>query len=295
MKIHLVNFPMKYGCHIDGADTSFEPLQHSGWCTNIDKLVHIPIPSVNTQSLPVENIIIEAAHKHQQVVTNIYQNQAFPLSFGGDHTCALGSVSATLNHFKDEVTVVWLDAHADTHTFETSPSQNMHGMPLGILQGLCPPPFKMHGATLQPHRLLYLGLNSYETFEMQYITTHNIPYLTLATMKTLTREQLFTWITKHITTPYVYLSFDCDVLNPHAFFAVNVNATRDYTTHDGLDIPQVLDLFTYLCTHYACVGCDIVEYNPTLDTKHNDFNTIVHLLQHTITLAKANPYTNKKL
>lgn len=295
MKIHLINFPMKYGCHVAGADTSFEPLKQSGWCqTHIDTVIHIPITPLNSPSVHIEDIIMQAAHEHHNTVNHVYQDHAFPLSFGGDHTCGLGGVSASLNTFNDDVTLLWIDAHADTHTPETSLSHNLHGMPLAILEGLCAPPLRMPGNSLRYDRLIYLGLSNCETAEVQHITHNAIAHLPLSIIQNTSSEYLFTWLRENIKTRYVYLSFDCDVLNPQAFFAVNVNAHHHYASQDGLSVHQVFDLFTFLCTQYLCVGCDVVEYNPTLDNELHDFNTMLQLLHHLVALIKANPYTQAR-
>ena len=291
MELHLINFPMKYGCNVSGADQAFEPLHHSGWIQDhVNKVHHIPIQNIETQFTDDKFIIMNAAHHHQHVVETIYKQHHFPISFGGDHTTGLGGVSACLNHFNDDVTILWIDAHADSHTTESSPSNNIHGMPCAILQGLCSQPLTMEGTQLKPNQLVYLGLNCYEMFEINHLQSQNIAHLKLHDLQHLSTQQMLQWLSSHIKTKYIYISFDFDVLSSDDVFAVNVNADEQYASHEGLALSQALDCLSFLLSHYQCVGCDFVEYNPTLDHHGRDFNHVIKILSHVVTLIKEHPY-----
>jgi arginase len=297
MDIQLINFPMKYGCHTEGADQSFIPLLESGWCSqNTSQVHHVPIIIQDDIHLEHDQTIMNAILHHHDVIKSIYQQHHFPLSYGGDHTCGVGGSSASLSTFQDDVTIIWLDAHADSHTMHSSPSKHIHGMPCAILQGLCEEPLKLnHTPVLSSDRLVYIGLNSYEETEIKHIQDHHIAHLPLKDIQTIGLQSSLEWISQNIKTKYIYLSFDFDVLHPNEFYSVNVNADSRYTSGQGLSLDEVLSIMTHLFTTFQCVGCDVVEYNPTLDHNHNDFKKVLLTLNHLVSLIKENPYDTSSL
>ncbi len=297
MNIQLINFPMKLGCHTEGADQSFLPLQESEWCTHHTSHVHhVPVNSYPDLHLEHDQTIMNAILYHQDIVKEVYKNHHFPLSYGGDHTCGVGGSSASLSTFQDDVTIVWLDAHADSHTQFSSPSKHIHGMPCAILQGLCDEPLRLNHVTpLSSNRLVYIGLNSYETSEIKHIQEHHIAHLPLADIQSMGLKASLDWISENIKTKYIYLSFDFDVCHPHEFFAVNVNKDSKYTSGQGLKLQEVLHIMTHLFKTFQCVGCDVVEYNPTLDTHQHDFKKVLITLDHLVSLIKENPYDTTSL
>jgi arginase len=296
MNIQLINFPMKYGCDTHGADQSFVPLLASGWCElNASIVHHVPIVLVDDVHLKHDQTIMNAVSSHQNLVKEIINQHHFPLSFGGDHTCGIGGSSASLSLFQDDVTIIWLDAHADSHTIASSPSKHIHGMPCAILQDLCETPLKLNIPALSPDRLVYIGLNSYESNEIEHIRKQNISHLTLDQIQQIGLTQTLNWINEHIKTKYVYISFDFDVLHPDEFYSVNVNADKTYASGQGLKLNEVLLILTHLFTSFKCVGCDVVEYNPTLDLHSNDFNKVLLSLDHLVSLIKENPYDSSTL
>lgn len=291
MDIQLINFPMKHGCNTPGADQSFNPLQESGWCDHNTSIVHhVPIIPTEDVLLEHDQTIMNAALFHHNLVKEIYKQHQFPLSYGGDHTCGIGGTSASISKYQNDVTILWLDAHADTHTPETSPSKHIHGMPCAILQSLCPEPLRLDSIKLNPENLIYVGLNSYEQSEMDYIQSSSISHLTLNQIHDMGIEKTLTWMNENIKTKYVYFSFDFDVLHPNEFYAVNVNADKTYSSGQGLKLQDVLLIMTHLFTAFKCVGCDVVEYNPTLDHHAQDFSKVLKTLNHIVSLIKENPY-----
>jgi len=101
------------------------------------------------------------------------QNQAF-LVIGGDHSCALGTWSGVLNGLRQpgQFGLIWLDAHMDAHTFATSPSDNVHGMPLAALLGKADQKLAaMYPgcAFINPENLILIGVRSYEHEEYELL------------------------------------------------------------------------------------------------------------------------------
>jgi len=287
MNFQIINFAMKLGCHVDGADEGFDILASSSWFEkSMIEVKHVPINHKPSSLNSIDVTIMEAARRHQEIVLNSLKNQDFPCSFGGDHTCGIGGTSAALEYYNDDVTIIWLDAHADTHTPKTSPSKHIHGMPCAILQDLCDAPLNQSTYPLKPERLVYVGLNSFEDEEMNHIKNNNIAMLTANLIRSQEHNITLDWIRSSIKTKYVYLSFDFDVLSKDEFFAVNVNMDETYTNPLGLSLSDVHSIMSMLFREYKVVGCDVVEYNPRLDPKHNDLPKVIQTLEHIVNLVK---------
>ena len=287
MNIQFIHFPMKYGCNTPGADEASEALNSSQWCDHHQIKTHsIPITQVSDSTLPNDNTIMNAAKLHHDVVLSILQKGDFPLSFGGDHTCGIGGPWAAMLAYPEDVTILWLDAHADTHTQHTSPSKHIHGMPCAILQGCCDEPLKIDCSPLLTKHMVYVGLNSYEEAEINHIHNQGIAHLNATMIQSIGIKETLNWIRSHIKTKALYVSFDLDVLHPDVFYSVNVNMDQAYTTGLGLQLDEVKAILTMLISEYQCVGMDVVEYNPRLDTNNQDFNQMIALLDHIVHLVK---------
>ena len=110
-----------------------------------------------------ENINIGCQSTYDYVNKSLKNNE-FPITIGGDHTIASGTVQASRDVFKDDLHVVWIDAHADINTTETSTTGNYHGMPVASLLGLMEP-FVKGKTLLKPSQITYVGLRAVDKLE----------------------------------------------------------------------------------------------------------------------------------
>ena len=101
-----------------------------------------------------------------------------PFTIGGDHSIAIGTVAGSLDYYKKDLTTIWVDAHADINTYESSLTKNVHGMPLSFLTGMDRSFINMGNNTLSTDNLLYYGLRDVDDFEQEVINKHNIQYMT---------------------------------------------------------------------------------------------------------------------
>lgn len=160
-----------------------------------------------------------------------YHNHQMPIIISGDHSNAMGNVSAFLRQHPDKtVGVVWIDAHADLHSIYTTPSGNMHGMPLSILTNDDNQAFsinKIDDCTLQywqrlkalsenklaPEHLFFLGLRSFETPEIRFIKDNDIFALSATEHRQDLLGNLDILINQLKSLDAVYVSFDIDALD----------------------------------------------------------------------------------
>ncbi len=147
MRIRVIGVPMDLGADRRGVDIGASAIRYAGLNDHLRKLGHsvhdignlvVPQP----ESLPLGNPrvkylepIVQVCDKLANIVTNSLQENEFPLIVGGDHSIALGSISGVARVHKN-IGVIWIDAHTDFNTEETTPSGNVHGMILAALAGI---------------------------------------------------------------------------------------------------------------------------------------------------------------
>lgn len=215
---------------------------------------------VHTPSYGGREAAIEHAFALSEFIKNLKIKNSFLSIVGGDHGQALGTLHGLLTHYP-QLIVVWIDAHADANTPTSSPSGNMHGMPLSWLMG------SKDGApwwiekTLKPKNLLYIGVRDMDPYEKMLIEELDIPFISPAEamgpgLEHLIKKQL----TKMDPTGKVpvHISFDVDALDSES---IECTGTR---VSGGLDRECVETIFKTLKAERKIVSTEIVEINPDL-------------------------------
>ena len=146
MHVELIGVPIDFGAGRRGVDMGPSAIRYAGLKSALEGLGHTvedrgnvetPIAETCTVSEPklkYVDCIIPVARRVYGRVASAMQAGHFPLTLGGDHSLSLGSVRGAARH--KSLGVIWIDAHADFNTTETTPSGNIHGMPLAALAGL---------------------------------------------------------------------------------------------------------------------------------------------------------------
>ena len=270
-KVDVIGVPMKYGCFLDGADMAFESTRdiYEKKFDNIKEIDnHVKDSSEYKEEskLKYESAVKEITNRLYNEVSKSLSNGNFPLTIGGDHSTAIGSVSASLEHYKDDVSVIWFDAHTDIHTDETTPSGNIHGIPLSVCIGRCrDDKLNISKYKLDPENLYYIGIRSYEKEEIEYVEKENITKYSDVDVIEKGIEKVVDEISSKVKTKNVHLSFDLDVLNDDEFPAVNVLLHKTYVSGNGLNFDIVNKGLKLLFEKLNITSMDIVEYNPLLD------------------------------
>jgi len=204
----------------------------------------------------------------------------FPIILGGDHSVAMGSVAGSAHHLQERggaLGCLWIDAHADVNTPETSPSGNVHGMPLAVLLGLGDPmllEIGRHTPVLSPRHTALLGLRSVDEGERKRLRDLG---LLVFTMRELDERGVSACVREAIArvttgTAGFHLSLDMDALDPEEAPGV------------ATPVPGGL---TYREAHLACelvadsrklVSMDVVEVNPILDEHNRTAEIAVQLI-----------------
>ena len=278
MQIEIIGVPVDLGADRRGVDMGpsairyahlQQELQKTG-CTFVDHgNVEVPIAemcTVTEPNLKYIDCIVPMARRTAGAVATAVQQGNFPLVLGGDHSLALGSIRGATRHKK--LGVVWIDAHADFNTTETTPSGNIHGMPLAALCGLGDARLARLWdeaiPVLDPRRVAVIGARDLDPGEKKNLREAGVMVMG---MEQIDRTGMFRAMEIALERVMqdvdgIYLSFDVDSLDPrHA---------------PGVGTPVAGGL-TYREAHLACemiaetgklLGMDMVEVNPILDV-HN--------------------------
>lgn len=189
---------------------------------------------------------------------------AFPFLIGGDHCLAMGSIASALTAHPN-LGVLWFDAHADVNTPETSPSGNMHGMPLAALLDLpgirTTPGFQHRYPVLKADRVAYIGLRDVDEGEKETIASLGLSCafyvedLKKQGMKALMKQVLAKLCPNNEP---IHLSFDVDGMDP-------MDAPSTGTpVADGVRLHEALDMIAMLRETGNLTSADCVEVNPSL-------------------------------
>jgi arginase len=217
-----------------------------------------------------------------QVYTSVQQKKFF-LTLGGDHSCAIGTWSGAAAAIAPQsLGLIWIDAHLDSHTPETSHTKNIHGMPLATLLG--------HGdhlltqillssPKLQPENVCVIGARNYEVEEQKLLETLNVRIFHMEEIKQRSLETVFQEaliLVKKNTQAYG-ISIDLDAIDPSETPGVGTPEP------DGIHSQSLCACLSRITNDSAFIGAEIVEFNPTLDREQKTEKVIQQLLAATLT------------
>jgi len=200
-------------------------------------------------------------------------DQVFPIVLGGDHSIAMGSVTGCAR--RERCGVVWVDAHGDFNTPDTSPSGNIHGMPLAALCGFGDErlvDLAWPGAKVRPEDVVLIGVRDLDGEERRLMreagvtvyTMTEIDHLGLARIAAETMDRLSGLSRLHV-------SFDADVLDPEIAPGVGTPVPGGLTYREA---HLLMELFA---DAGQATSLDIVEVNPILDRENRTANLTVGL------------------
>lgn len=241
--------------------------------------------------------VAEQCERLADVTKMVLNQNHFPLVISGDHSSALGTLAGIKQAYPDKtIAAIWIDAHADLHTPLSSPSGNVHGMPLAAALGLENEAYAVNQVTPQtilswnqiknmgrsfpillPQHLIYFGLRSTETAENKIISEKNIRVYPVHEVRHRSIETCLNEVLKQLdSVDLIYLSFDvdaldCDLVSKGTGTPVSMGFAPD-------EVQQIIQSFIdskKLCCLEVC------EINPLLDEKGNSMaETVFDILDN---------------
>lgn len=243
---------------------------------NVDVPIREGLPITSTHARYVEEI----AAVCKQVATKVKQaldKERMPLVLGGDHSLAIGSVRGVGEFFyPKKIGLVWVDAHADLNTPETTETANVHGMPLSVLMGDGHPRLVADGKfNLDPSNIALLGIRTLDPEEAKICLNCGIRYFT---MREIDERGLAKIMREAIAvatkgTEAVHVSFDLDAIDPTHAPGVSTPVMGGLTYREAHLALEMLYESDKVCS------LDLVELNPRRDVANKTARLGVELVQ----------------
>lgn len=204
----------------------------------------------------------------------------FPITLGGDHTVAIPSSLADAK-VNEDIGIIWIDAHTDYNTFETTTTGNIHGLPLAAITGYqCEELRLFHrGEIIQPAKTVIVGARSIDPGEKE-----NLKYsgVTVFSTEDIKKEGAKAIMEKAFSiasykTKSVHISYDLDVIDPDIAPGVSI------PEFDGIDNDQAMEICDSIIENFDKVSSfDLVELNPLRDQNRKTEQIAVNILAKTI-------------
>lgn len=235
--------------------------------------VETPIPETVRQNEEarhldaIRDVCTRVAHNAGTMVSE----GLFPIFLGGDHSVSIGTVSGVANA-AGRTGVIWLDAHADFNTPETSPSGNIHGMPLAALTGRGHPDLVGIGSGVRTEDVVMIGLRSVDSEERKLLMEAGVRVYTMKEIDAYGAASVVRRALKALShLDRVHLSFDLDVVDPGIAPGVGTPVRGGLTyreAHLVMELINEAEIITSL---------DVVEVNPILDDRNGTAELAVEL------------------
>lgn len=209
------------------------------------------------------------------LVAQVLEDGYLPLVLGGDHSVALGTLGG-LARVRGPGGVLWLDAHGDLNRPETSPSGNVHGMPLAAAMGLAGPDFASDDYTLpavDPGRVALVGVRSLDPGERELLAGLDARVFTMSDLDRIGVEAAMREALDHVVRAgFVHVSLDMDVVDPDVAPGVGT------PVRGGLSYREA-HLAMELVAEFGVAGSlEVVEVNPILDRENQTAKLAVELV-----------------
>ncbi|MBO7312571.1 MAG: arginase [Alistipes sp.] len=304
MKINIIGACQTLGCGRDGVQYGPNSLRNHGL---IDRLQQYNFEIFDSGNIYNDENIICSSNKNlknvekisdfcQRLANTIYSslnNGHFPLVLGGDHSIGIGSVCGASNALKgDDLCVIWIDAHTDINTQETTPTGNIHGMTLASVLGLGDDKLSSicgTGAKIKPENIIYIASRDIDDGEADIIRENNITVFHMNEILAEGEDKIIERIDNHINSlavSSIYLSIDIDVIDPKLAPGTGVPVPN------GIDKNLLFKFIDTIARTKKIKGAELVEVNPTIDDTNNTTTLLaIDILDYLINRIKE--YTNK--
>lgn len=285
--IDVLEIPLYYGCNRLGVNLAPDLLAKQLRKKKLPfRIRKVTVPQVNKNSNELGsmkhlNSILIADEQLARYVLESKQEGHFPLVLGGDHALGIGSVAGASSG--KDFGVIWIDAHGDCNTHITTPSGNVHGMPLAASMGFGDPRlthFFSDRLKVTPQHVLLVGIRSLDQGEIELIEQYQMevyPATSIINDLDNALRQIQAWIVKQELKD-IHLSFDVDCMDPEVFPATGTRVEGGITQHAASSILKSI-LNTGL-VH----SLDFTEYNPLLDQQGKSLKVAQDLLEDILTL-----------
>lgn len=292
MNISIIGMPLFYGCDKPGVEKGPEELRKNNLIDifkenhDVYDLGDVDVEKANAEDkflsnskLKYLNQVVSANNGLATKVLTALENNTLPFIVGGDHSLALGSIAGASKFLGNDLAVIWIDAHGDINTEETSPTGNIHGMPLAASMGIGYKKLTsifFDDYKIKPENVFILACRDLDQGEIELINELNMHVWTnndidIKGAKAVSQELLS--IIKEKEIKNIHLSYDIDCLDPEYVPGTGT------PVHNGLSFTESKILIESILGTSLVRSIDFVEYNPDLDENNRTIETCIELLK----------------
>jgi arginase len=288
MRICVIGVPMDLGADRRGVDIGASAIRYAGLNDQLRRLGYsvndrgnIVVPQPESQPIGDPHVkylepIVHVSEDLANAVTAALQDGEFPLVLGGDHSIALGSITGVARVHRD-IGVIWVDAHGDFNTHETTPSGNIHGMVLGALAGLGHPSLTGIGGwspKIHTRSIVIVGARDLDPREQELLREHKIHVFTMTDIDQRGMSEVVEQAVEIASQAShgFHLSLDMDSLDPREAPGVGT------PVRGGLTYREAHLAMEVIAASGRMVSMDAVEVNPILDRENATAQLAVELI-----------------
>lgn len=223
--------------------------------------------------------------------TALYKNivdkmkeEYFPILIGGDHSVAIASALACAK-VNIDVGIIWIDAHTDYNTFESTITGNIHGLPLAAITGYKNNELRYYhdGKVIQPSRTVIIGARSIDEAEKDNLRYAGVTVFSTEDIREKGIEAVMDEAFKiaGFKTKGIHVSYDLDVIDPYIAPGVSI------PEYEGITEEEAMSINEYLVKHMKDIlSFDLVEFNPLRDQERKTEQIALNILTQIITAAE---------
>jgi arginase len=281
-KIRIIGVPMDLGASRRGVDMGPSAVRVAGLNARLKQLGrqvedvgNVPVPQPEEQPYGEKKArylgeIAETCKTLSEFVQKALDEDSFPLVLGGDHSIAAGTVAGAAAHFHKKskrIGLIWLDAHGDMNTPETSPSGNVHGMPLAAIMGSGPPELAgLAGITpmVEPRSVSLVGIRELDAKERRFVKESGVHVFTMRDIDERGMREVMAEALRFAgdDTAGIAVSLDMDFVDPADAPGVGTPVRGGVTYREAhLALEMIADT-------RSMISFELVEINPVIDL-HN--------------------------
>jgi arginase len=295
--VHIVGVPLDHGAGRRGVGMGpsairiaglHDALTRIGWSIEDHGDVTIPAPETCPPGDPKAKylpLVTQACREVCAEVQAVLEQNGVPLVIGGDHSIAIGTISGLAAHLRQKhgaaaqrkLGVIWFDAHGDINSPETSPSGNIHGMPVACLLGKGPESLLslgFQGPKIDPRRFVQIGLRDLDEVEKEAIREAGYRVFTMEDIDRRGMAAVIDQAMEVVTdgTDMVHVSFDVDAVDP--IYAPGTGTRKV----GGLTYREAHLAMETLARSGRVTSVEVVEVNPILDVANQTGELAVGLI-----------------
>ncbi|MGP4109189.1 arginase [Virgibacillus sp. L01] len=285
----IIGVPMDLGQSRRGVDMGPSAIRYAGVVETLENLnydikdlgdvpVSRPDSKYEKQEDNLRNLqqVADANQKLAEMVDKEITNNHFPLVLGGDHSIAIGSLAGIAKHYEN-LGVIWYDAHGDLNSGDTSPSGNIHGMPLAVSLGIGNEKLTNilgYQPKIKPENIVIIGARSLDPGEKDLIKESGINVYSMHEVDRLGMPAVMSQAIDYLKnrTDGVHLSLDLDGLDPEEAPGVGTPVIG------GLSYRESHLAMEMLAESNILTSAEFVEVNPILDHKNKTATVAVGLI-----------------